>query len=211
MGKRYQRIRVLALLNCLCYAGKNGFKGCVRMKIRILCFLLAVLSLTACGTSAEENASASQAEKSASEPKTSDQHTWDLRPYADWTFEPDPYLVSGVDYEALFSGTACGSSAAASSWFSVPALFPFTEIQEIGACEGIFDWETNTCDEAWAIANRYYSLGHRIQFPRRYPAASGRNPTTHSSVQNIWTGTAGERFTTALLCRSSLLPMKLPS
>ena len=47
MGKRYQRIRALALLNCLCYAGKNGFKGCVRMKIRILCFLLAVLSLTA--------------------------------------------------------------------------------------------------------------------------------------------------------------------
>ena len=76
------------------------------MKIRILCFLLAVLSLAACGTSAEENASASQAEKSASEPKTSDQHTWDLRPYADWTFEPDPYLVSGADYEALFSGTA---------------------------------------------------------------------------------------------------------
>ncbi len=165
MGKRYQRIRALALLNCLCYAGKNGFKGCVRMKIRILCFLLAVLSLTACGTSAEENASASQAEKSASEPKTSDQHTWDLRPYADWTFEPDPYLVSGVDYEALFSGTACGSSAAASSWFGVPARFPFTEIQEIGACEGIFDWETNTCDEAWAIANRYYSLAIEYSSP----------------------------------------------
>lgn len=165
MGKRYQRVRALALLNCLCYAGKNSFKGCVRMKIRILCFLLAVLSLTACGTSAEENASASQAEKSASEPKTSDQHTWDLRPYADWTFEPDPYLVSGVDYEALFSGTACGSSAAASSWFGVPALFPFTEIQEIGACEGIFDWETNTCDEAWAIANRYYSLAIEYSSP----------------------------------------------
>lgn len=165
MGKRYQRVRALALLNCLCYAGKNSFKGCVRMKIWILCFLLAVLSLVACGTSAEENASASQAEKSASEPKTSDQHTWDLRPYADWTFEPDPYLVSGADYEALFSGTACGSSAAALSWFGVPALFPFTEIQEIGACEGIFDWETNTCDEAWAIANRYYSLAIEYSSP----------------------------------------------
>lgn len=106
------------------------------MKIRILCFLLAVLSLTACGASVEENASAFQAEKSASEPKTSDQHTRDLRPYGDWTFAPDPYLVSGADYEALFSGTACGSSA--SSWFGVPALFPFTEIQEIGVCEGFF-------------------------------------------------------------------------
>lgn len=165
MGRHYQRARFLALLNCLCYAGKNGFKGCVRMKIRILCFLLAVLSLTACGTSVEENASASQAEKSASEPKTSDQHTWDLHPYVDWTFEPDPYLVSGADYEALFSGGACGSSAKASSWFGVPALFPFTEIQEIGVCEGIFDWETNTCDEAWAIADRYYSLAIEYSSP----------------------------------------------
>lgn len=133
------------------------------MKIRILCFLLAVLSLTACGASVEENASAFQAEKSASEPETSDQHTRDLRPYGDWTFAPEPYLVSGADYEALFSGTACGSSA--SSWFGVPALFPFTEIQEIGVCEGFFDLETSTCDEAWAIANRYYSLAIEYSSP----------------------------------------------
>lgn len=135
------------------------------MKIRILCFLLAFLSLTACGTSAEEKVSASQAAESASEPEISDQHARDLRPCADWTFESDPYLVAGADYEALFSGTACGSSAAASSWFGVPALFPFTEIQEIGVCEGIFDWETNTCDEAWAIANRYYSLAIEYSSP----------------------------------------------
>ena len=135
------------------------------MKIRILCFLLAVLSLSACGASAEENASASQAKKSASKPEISDQHAGELRPYADWTFEPDPYLVSGADYESLFSGAACGSSAAASSWFGVPALFPFAEIQEIGVCEGIFDWETNTCDEAWAIANRCYSLAIEYSSP----------------------------------------------
>lgn len=124
------------------------------MKKRILWLLIVLLNLTACGAPAERDTAA----ESAPIPETPRQLTPDLRPYGDWVFEPEPYLVSGADYAMLFSGAASGSLPETAPWFGVPALFPFTEIQEIGICEGTFDWETNTCDEAWAMANRYYSL-----------------------------------------------------
>lgn len=165
MEKRYKTARALASRCRLCYAGKNGPKGCESMKIRILYFLLALLSLTACGAPAEEKTPASQTAEPAPVLETSRQPARNLRPYVDWVFEPDPYLVSGADYDALFSGTASGSPPETAPWFGVPALFPFTEMQEIGVCEGTFDWETNTCDEAWAIANRYYSMAIEYSAP----------------------------------------------
>lgn len=151
------------------------------MKIRILYFLLALLSLTACGAPAEEKTPASQTAEPAPVLETSRQPARNLRPYVDWVFEPDPYLVSGADYDALFSGTASGSPPETAPWFGVPALFPFTEMQEIGVCEGTFDWETSTCDEAWAIANHYYCYSGA----RSAQAVSALRRMGYTNVKNI--------------------------
>lgn len=134
------------------------------MKIRILCFLLAVLSLTACGASVEENASAFQAEKSASEPETSDQHTRDLRPYGDWTFAPEPYLVSGCQtMRHYFPGLRVDPPRRLGSVFR--RCFLLRKYRRSAFVKDFLIWKQVPGDEAWAIANRYYSLAIEYSSP----------------------------------------------
>lgn len=96
-----------------CYAGKNRSKGCDGVKKQIRCLLLALCGLTACGAQAEEiptpRKSVRQEDqapvRAAEDVPPADTRLWNLdrKPYGDWVFKPEPYLVTMEAYGDLCS------------------------------------------------------------------------------------------------------------
>jgi len=109
-----------------------------------------------------------------------------LNPYEEWSFEPKPFLVTLEEYGALFApkellydsgrihvtGYQLLNDASESPYYGVPTLFPFTHWETCGICEGL---ETDQradalwCDEAYAMARRYYSLAVGFSAPDGTP------------------------------------------
>lgn len=167
----------------------------LRSKTYRACFLLyallALSCLVACGATVEDTAEQTltleepvQKEEAALQESPADAELCkiELRPYGEWAFAPEPFLVTAEEYGALFApkelvydgdiGRVLGyhllESANSCSAFGVPALFPFTHWEEIGICEGLETvWRDGTlwCDEAYAIARRYYSLALEFSAP----------------------------------------------
>lgn len=161
------------------------------MEKRIVSLLLALCCLSACGAPAEpprEGAPAPQEPVRQEEPAPKEEpadaefHKIELKPYKEWTFEPEPFLVTVEDYGALFAakelvfddtdahaiGYRLLESASESQCYGVPALFPFTHWEECGICEGLeTNWKEGSlwCDEAYAIARRYDSLALEFSAP----------------------------------------------
>ncbi len=181
------------------------------MKKRMLPLLLALSCLAACAAPAEDGMEEALApeeparqEESVLQESPADAELCKIewKPYEAWTFVPEPFLVTTEEYGALFApkelvyddtarllGYRLPESANPCGAYGVPALFPFTHWEEIGICEGLKTaWKDDTlwCDEAYAIARRYYSLALEFSSPdgTAYIAQESNYPQLLSAM--IW-------------------------
>ena len=108
-----------------------------------------------------------------------------MRPYEEWVFTPEPYLVTVEEYGERFplvvdyTYDADGTWQARSSprrpdgmlggyhWYGVPELFPFTGMEEAGLASGelLYDEGVFLMDEAYAMEERYYSMAVEYDTP----------------------------------------------
>lgn len=151
------------------------------MKKHLLALLLTLCCLTACGAPAEDPFEDTPVSENpvlhAEAPPVSVAGEPELRPYEAWTFETEPFPVTTEAYGDMFSLKEAIYRTDGAwefqrpdrysdyQWYGVPELFPFVSLADTGLCEGSFDWMTNTCDEAWAIAARYYSAAIEYDAP----------------------------------------------
>ena len=111
-----------------------------------------------------------------------------LKPYDDWVFPACPYVLSGERYADMFSGGDAARSV--DQWFGVPRLFPFVGFEEVGIVEGRSAWREDgllVCDEAWAIARRFYTAAIQYSAPdgTQYVVQASNYPPSRRAAE-LW-------------------------